>query len=106
MAEERLGGSRWLFSWLRQKVKDRSDSDVKSACEVCLPSIRATYSSLSVSLTTFGLRVLGIDDINMASTTWNNVGTSCSFNGILAQGKPRAAIFSGSRSKQVCASSS
>ena len=86
MVDEKFGGSRWLFSWLRQKVKDRDDSDVKSACEVCLPSIQTTYSSLPVSLTTFLLRVLQIYDINIASATWNNVGTSCSFQDILARG--------------------
>ena len=67
-------------------VKDRSDSAVQSACEVCLPSIRATCLSLSVSLTAFGLLVLGIDDINIASTSWNNVDTSCSFKDTLAPG--------------------
>ena len=68
------------------KVKDRSDSDVQSVCEARSPSIVGTYSSLSVSLTAIGLLILRIDDIKIASTTWNNFGTSCSFKDSLAPG--------------------
>ena len=46
---------------------------VRSAC------LRSDLSSLPVSLTPFGLWVLRIDDINIASTTGNKVGTSSSF---------------------------
>ena len=69
-----------------QKAKDRADSEMQSVCEARLPSIRATFSSLPVSLTAFGLRVLRIDDINMAFNTGNNVGISRYFKHILAPG--------------------
>ena len=82
MVAEKLGGSRLSFLWLCQKVKDRADSDVQSAYKACMPSMQAAYLSLPVSLTAFGLRVLLSNDINIASTTWNNVGTSCSFQNI------------------------
>ncbi|KAI0213709.1 hypothetical protein LSAT2_001221, partial [Lamellibrachia satsuma] len=48
------------FVFDKEKVKDRADSDVQSAYKVCMPSMRATYLSLPVPLTAFGLRAFAL----------------------------------------------